>query len=105
MVKRDFGPIISYLFTAWLKVQQIAKTHSKFFHQSPIFHNFRLLIDGKPISFPQWSEKGVNTLQDITGKQGLLECRELQRIFDLPGTYLSFIVCASNARSRCFVGL
>lgn len=106
LVERDFGPIISYLFTVWFKVQQFAKIHTNFFHQSPIFCNFRLLIDENPISFPQWSNKGVNTLQDIIGKQGLLEFRELQRTFDLPGTsfFKSTVMCC-NACPRCSVGL
>ena len=100
LVKRDFGPIISYLFTMWLKVQQFAKIHSKIFRQSPIFHNFSLLIDGKPISFPQWSDKGVNTLQDIIGIQGLLEFRELQKTFDLPGTFFFYLQLRAAMRAQ-----
>ncbi len=89
-VKHSFGPVISYLFTIWHKVRKFAKIYFKFFHQSPVFHNHCLLIDGKPISFPQRSDKGINTLQDVTGQQGLREFQDLQRSFDLPGTSVFF---------------
>ncbi len=86
LVKPSFGPVISYLFTIWHKVRKFSKIYIKFFHQSPVFHSHCLLIDGKPISFPQRSDKGINTLQDVTGQQGLREFQDLQRSFDLPGT-------------------
>ena len=66
-VKRDFGPIISHLFTVWHKVHRFAKIRNTFFAQSPIFHNDSLLIEKKPIRFPQWSNRGVYTFKDITG--------------------------------------
>lgn len=70
IVKRDFAPIITYIFMVWYKVNKLAKT-DKFFCQSPVFHNYSLLIDGKPIIFPQWSDKGVHSIQDIMGLQGI----------------------------------
>lgn len=65
-MKHLLDPIIAYLFTVWDKVNKLAKMDS-FFCQSPNFRNHSLLIDGKPISFPQWSEKAVHYIQDITG--------------------------------------
>jgi len=89
-VKRDFGPIIAYMFTAWYKVQKLAKICNKLFYQSPIFRNYSLLIDGKPIIFPQWSDKDVHKIQDIVGQQGLRKFHDLQKSYNLQGISFFF---------------
>lgn len=38
----------------------------------------------------QWSDRGVNKIQDIVGQQGLGEFRELQKSYNLPGSSLFF---------------
>lgn len=68
---------------------QQAKTDSSFC-RSPIFHNHFLLIEGKPIICPQWSDKGVYSIQDIMGLQGLCEFQDLQKSYSLPGNSFLF---------------
>jgi len=89
-VKRNFGPIISYFFTVWHKVHRLAKIPNTFVAQSPIFNNHLLLIEKKPIVFPQWSNRGVCVLNDIIGEQGLRAFHDLKKAYNLPGTSFFF---------------
>ena len=43
-------PIISYLFTAWHKVQKLAKTVNKFFHIFPVFYYHSLFSSSSSTS-------------------------------------------------------
>ena len=45
---------------------------------------------GSQSFFPKRDEKGVHTLQDIVGMQGLREFQDLQRSYNLPGTSFFF---------------
>lgn len=105
IVKRDFCRIITYIFMVWYKVNKLAKT-DKFFCQSPVFHNYSLLIDGKPIIFPQWSDKGVHSIQDIMDYKVLHEFKDLQKTYNQPGTafFFVFAITFGHAGSWCTVG-
>ncbi len=47
-------------------------------------------MDGKPILFPLWGDKGVHALKDNGGKQGLRELQDLQRSHNLVCTSFFF---------------
>lgn len=61
IVKCDFGPIITYIIIVWHKVNKLTQV-DKLFCQCCIFCNYSLVIDGKPIIFPHWSDKGVHSI-------------------------------------------
>ena len=99
-VKCDFGPIISHLLTVWHKVHRFVKIPNTFFAQSPIFNNHSLLIDKKPILFPQWSDRGVCVFKDIIGEQGLRAFHDLERSYNLPSTFYFYLQLRTAMRAQ-----
>nr|XP_055061237.1 uncharacterized protein LOC129444531 [Misgurnus anguillicaudatus] len=100
IIKRDFGPIISYLLMIWYKVNRFAKISKNFFAQSPIFNNHSLLIENKPIVFPKWSNRGVCVFRDIIGEQGLRAFHDLERSYNLTGTFYFYLQLRAAMRAQ-----
>ena len=67
-----------------------SSTHLKFHPHLPLFNNFSLCLGGHPIFIHQWSDKGINTLSDITSDNTLRCFQDLKSHFNLPGTYFFF---------------
>ena len=72
-------------------------THLKFHPHLPLFHNFSLCLGGHPIFFPLWSDKGINTLSDITSDNTLRSFQVLKSHFNLPGTSFFFYLQLRSA--------
>lgn len=51
-----------------------------------MFNNNAILIGGRPITAPQWEQRGVRYLKDIYNDSGLLSFTDIKDAFDLPGS-------------------
>ena len=72
--------------------------HSIKFHPHlPLFNNFALGLGGHPISFPQWRDKGINTLSGIIADNALRTFQDLKSHFNLPGTSFFFYLQLRSA--------
>ncbi len=56
-IKKDIGPLISFLLVTSRIVMKHARIDLKWHKHSPIFNNFALLIGNAPVSFLQWKDK------------------------------------------------
>ena len=74
-----------------------SSTHIKFHPHLPLFNNFSLCLGGQLISFPQWSDKVINTLSDITSENTLRSFQDLKSHFNLPGTSFFFYLQLRSA--------
>lgn len=97
MCRSKFGTIVSHLIATWRTVESYSKTHLKYHSYLPLFNNFDLCLGKQPISFPQWSDKGINTLSDITSDNTLRSFQDLKSHYDLPGTSFFFYLQIRSA--------
>ena len=95
--KSKFGSLISHLVATWRTVVSHSSTHLKFHPHLPLFNNFSLCLGGQLISFPQWSDKVINTLSDITSENTLRSFQDLKSHFNLPGTSFFFYLQLRSA--------
>lgn len=68
-----FGPIIHVgnSLQVWSDVQSQMGCTTKLCDRSPIWHNYNLLQKHGPYFNTSWASKGVYTLQDLYGQNGL----------------------------------
>ena len=97
MCKSKFGSLVSHLVATWRIVETYSKTHLKYHSHLPLFNNFDLCLGKHPISFPQWSDKGINTLSDITSNNTLRSFQDLKSHYNLPGTSFFFYLQIRSA--------
>ncbi len=92
-----FGPIISHLVLTWRSSETHCHLSCKRHTLSPVFNNKALLIGGRPISAPQWEQRGVHYLKDIYNNFGLLSFTDVKDAFDLPGSSFFFYLQLRSA--------
>lgn len=78
------GSIVSYSLLVWGKVQTFLGNMPLFHKLSPLWNNPLILTADKPFAFPPWAAKGIQTLENIYGDNGLLSFQELRQMFDIP---------------------
>ena len=97
MCKSKFGSLISHLVAIWRTVESHSSNHFKFHPHLPLFNNFALCLGGHPMSFPQWRDKGINTLSDIMSDNALRSFQDLKSHYNLPGTSFFFYLQLRSA--------
>lgn len=94
---KSLGPLISFLLRTCRSVMKHAGVDLNWHNHSPIFNNFSLLIGNTPLSFPQWSGKGVFVFRDLYDDDGLRAFNDLKAEYDLPGTSFFFYLQLRSA--------
>ena len=81
-----FGPIISHLISTFRTIESHTNTHLKFHSYLPLFQNYAIRVEGRPISFPQWKKNGINTISDICTDGEMRLFQDLEGCYGIPGT-------------------
>ena len=93
-----YGPIMAYMIQIFRAAEKFIKFKKTWCKTSPLWHNSRLLSGGKPFANKHWKEKGINTLQDISGESAILDFQELVSQYDVDKHSLFFYF---RMRSAC----
>jgi len=83
--KLRFGPIIANVLITWKLVTKHTNLETKWHHYTPIFHNYNLLLGGRTLAYPIWSNNGIYLLGQLFNTNGLCTFQELQQQYNLPG--------------------
>ena len=84
IAKRKCPPFYRQLFVYWNEIHGIEPVTVNEILNEQLWFNSRILVDGKPVFYQNWSDKGICTLHDIVNEQGfLLPLEGIERKFGI----------------------
>lgn len=80
----EFGPIINYTMKNFRIVEKQAKCDIRAHTHTPLWNNHGLTSGKKSFQCQSWTSRGIHTLGDLYGVNGLMSFQELCQLYDIP---------------------